>query len=155
MPRCWSADFFLKFLNDYMRVEDKKVRSRTEEERSSQQSLAFNTAKKLIFVKEVDVVIMGFCSWEESIMHTAWLRTVLDGTKLKNVLMFAECCGSYQKEFQERIYHMFPDYTWLFPDLFDLINVGDDRKSMIVTQCFMKAGILGIEKDCCNSEKKE
>lgn len=155
MPRCWSAEFFLEFLNDQVCVEDKKVRSCTEKERGGQQSFPFDTAKKLIFAQEVDVVIVGFCSWEEGTMHTTWLRGVMNGMKPKNVLMFAECCGSYQEEFQKKICSMFPEYTWLFPDMLDLINLGNDRANMIMVQCLMKAGILGVEKDCCDSEKKE
>lgn len=145
MPRCWSAEFFLKFLNAYVCVEDNTIRLRSDEERD-QESLPRNTVKEFVYTQEVDVVIVGFCSWEESESHVAWLRNALASMKLRHILMFAQCCGSYPQEFQETIRAAFPEYVWLFPDMFDLYdNLGGDRANLTAAQCLMKAGVIGLK----------
>ena len=142
MPCCWMADKFLELVNDIVCWEDGKIRVRTDEERSQQFPL--NTVKSFVFTKEVNVVIEGFCSWEEGDDHIGWLRTVLEGMKLKHVLMFATCCGSYSDEFQDTLRTFFPEIVWLFPDMYDLYgNFGSDSRTLTAAQCLMKAGVMG------------
>ena len=129
MCRCWSAESFLEFLNH----ENNTIRRHTDEE---------HTVKEFVFTQEVDVVIVGFCTWEEGESRIAWLRHNLHGMKLKNVLMFAQCCGSYTKEFQDKLRCTFPDYRWLFPDMYEL-DLGIAHATILVAQYLMKAGILG------------
>lgn len=147
MSHCWTGDHFLTFLNHCICIEDGKIRPRTDEERGDQQSLSLNTIKKFVFTKDVDVVIVGFCSWEEGDDHIGWLRTVLDGMKLKNVLMFATCCGSYSDEFQDTVRGLFPEIVWSFPDMYDLYdNFGSDSRTITAAECLIKSKIIAQEK---------
>ncbi len=98
---CWSAESFLKELNEAFGHE----------------------SQELVYAQETDFVIVSFCAqeigWNEN--HHKWLRNAVEHCPIlwggKNILLFAQCCGPYSDYAKVGLRQMFPGYNLIMPDI--------------------------------------
>ncbi len=164
MVTYWKADQFISTLNRCLCVEPDGIRIKNSDERRGQGLLPLFPAKTLVFRKDVDLVIEGPCAdfllgeptedfpmgkcakvvGRESEPDRSWLHTIIGETEAKNILVFAECCGSYPESYQNRLRRIFPDIVWLFPKhVPDLCrNLWRDDYLMRLIQCLMNNSLV-------------
>lgn len=157
---------FLRYLNEYLKVKIPDVVEQKKREERIGEAAPLFALDSLDFGKDVDFVICGPCSGYGTLgvvdrqeynddfpmgkcmgmkgePDKSWLHAVLSAQEkpVKNVVVYATCCGDYPTEYKRMLKRVFPDITWHFPYVQDLCdNHNPDR----LTEGLLKAGFLKI-----------
>lgn len=141
-PRYWHAEQFLDSLNNRVRMTaEGEICIRTPRGRDERD--AGFCDGEFVFREEIDIVVKGYCTLEESEDDRFQLYNAIDGLKLPSILMLATCCSGYDEEFQKILCTKFPHNTWFFPDMSGLeCDFGTDEGAIEAARCLVKAGII-------------
>lgn len=97
-----------------------------------------------------DAYPMGICirysDEPEDAPKRSWIHEVLAADDMQGVcriVVYAECCGSYTKEYTDRIRRLFPKIDWIFAAVPDLYDNSYSHPDWIV-RAFVKASIIRI-----------
>jgi hypothetical protein len=163
MKFVFSAKEFLEELHSTLLVkapdviENRKI--------SVEKSPELFPSDRLDFNIDVDLVICGPCSsstWgtdeptnerfpmgrisgPKGQPDKSWLHEILKKQKPepKSVLVYASCCGCYNREFKRVVEASFPDITWHFPNVSDL-NDQMHHAYYRLARNLLAAGVLKI-----------
>ena len=166
MVRTFTTERFLAFLNRRLYIENGQLHLRAPEEVGRQHQLTFplDSIKQLVFDLRPDLIIEGPCA-DMSVLRPeygfpmgkcaktvgrndepdrSWLHAVMEEARPQSVLVFAECCGTYARWYQELLSRSFPEIEWMFPEMGDLCRgLGiRDHQLMAAAQYLLNAGVI-------------
>jgi len=144
-PRYWHGEKILDLLNNrvYPTAEG-ETRIRTPQERNKRDANA-SCGREFIFVRDVDILVKGYCTLEEQRDDRKRFYGTIGGLKPMSVVMLGTCCTVYSEEFQSAVRKQFPATMWFFPDMTGLTHdFGSDEGIVQTARCLMEAGIIAI-----------
>lgn len=164
MQGYFTPQEFLSYLNEYLKVKTPDIVEEKSRDERSNGNVPLFTPDILDFEKDVDLVICGPCSGTLGVIDRkeysdefpmgkcvvaagepdkSWLHAVIARQEkpIKNVVVYATCCGDYSDRYKQMLRQLFPEITWHFPYVQDLCdNHNPDR----IGEGLLKAGFLKI-----------
>lgn len=166
MQSVFTPQEFLNYLNEYLKVKTPDVVEEKSREEQSDGNIPLFAHDALDFEKDVDLVICGPCSGYGTLgvndqreynddfpmgkcmvavgePDKSWLHAIISRQEkpVKNVVVYATCCGDYPVNYQEMLKRVFPEITWHFPYVEDLCDYHNPDR---IGEGLLKAGFLKI-----------
>lgn len=166
MQRVFTPQEFLSYLNQYLKVKSPDIIEEKSREERAGKDVPLFPLDTLAFDKDVDLIICGPCSDIDTLDRKicnedfpmgkcmvnkgepdrSWLHSVLSRQEkpVKNVVVYATCCGYYTEGYKRLIKKAFPEISWHFPYVRDLC---DNHHPDWIAEGLLKAGFLKIVQE--------